>query len=59
MAALIGCSGWSYADSFDKGGWVKLFYPNAQTRKLQYYAQFFDSAEWMPRSMKNFTEILE
>jgi uncharacterized protein YecE (DUF72 family) len=45
MAVLIGCSGWSYADSFDKGGWVKLIYPNAQTKKLQYYAQFFDTAE--------------
>lgn len=41
----IGCSGWSYSDSFDKGGWVKVFYPDAQTRKLQYYAEFFDTAE--------------
>ena len=42
---IIGCSGWSYSDSFDKGGWVKVFYPDAQTKKLPYYAQFFNSAE--------------
>lgn len=41
----IGCSGWSYSDSFYTGGWVKIFYPDAQTKKLQYYAQFFDTAE--------------
>jgi uncharacterized protein YecE (DUF72 family) len=45
LPVLIGCSGWSYSDSFDKGGWVKVFYPDAQTKKLQYYAQFFDTAE--------------
>jgi len=42
---LIGCSGWSYADSVEKGGWTKVFYPNAQTKKLQYYSQFFNTAE--------------
>ena len=42
---IIGCSGWSYSDSFDKGGWVKVFYPDAQTKKLPYYAQFFNTAE--------------
>ncbi|TLX82832.1 MAG: DUF72 domain-containing protein [Thaumarchaeota archaeon] len=45
MPILIGCSGWSYNDSFERGGWVKVFYPDAQTRKLQYYSQFFDTAE--------------
>lgn len=45
MAVQIGCSGWSYADSVDKGGWVKVFYPNANTKKLQYYSQFFNTAE--------------
>ncbi|MFN2434995.1 MAG: DUF72 domain-containing protein [Nitrososphaeraceae archaeon] len=45
MQVLIGCSGWSYADSYEKGGWVKAFYPDAQTKKLQYYAQFFNTAE--------------
>lgn len=45
MSILIGCSGWSYDDSFEKGGWVKTFYPDSQTKKLQYYSQFFDTAE--------------
>jgi len=45
LPILIGCSGWSYNDSFERGGWVKVFYPDAQTRKLQYYSQFFDTAE--------------
>jgi uncharacterized protein YecE (DUF72 family) len=45
LSILIGCSGWSYSDSYEKGGWVKAFYPDAQTKKLQYYSQFFDTAE--------------
>ena len=45
MSVLIGCSGWSYSDSFERGGWVKVFYPDAQTKKLPYYAQFFNTAE--------------
>ena len=45
MAVLVGCSGWSYSDSFERGGWVKLFYPDVQTKKLPYYAQFFNTAE--------------
>jgi uncharacterized protein YecE (DUF72 family) len=45
LAVIIGCSGWSYADSFERGGWVKVFYPDTQTKKLQYYAKLFDTAE--------------
>lgn len=45
MQVLIGSSGWSYSDSFERGGWVKVFYPNAQVKKLPYYAQFFNTAE--------------
>ena len=45
MSVHIGCSGWSYPDSFEKGGWTKVFYPDAQTKKLPYYAQFFSTAE--------------
>lgn len=45
MAVQIGCSGWSYADSVEKGGWIKVFYPNAHTKKLRYYSQFFNTAE--------------
>ncbi len=32
-------------NSFDKGGLVKVFYPDDQTKKLTYYAQFFNTAE--------------
>jgi uncharacterized protein YecE (DUF72 family) len=45
LSILIGCSGWSYSDTFARGGWVDVFYPDAQTKKLQYYAQFFNTAE--------------
>jgi uncharacterized protein YecE (DUF72 family) len=45
LSVHIGCSGWSYSDSFDKEGWTKVFYPDAQTKKLPYYAQFFSTAE--------------
>src|SRR5918994_2473890 len=45
LSVRIGCSGWSYSDSFEEGGWVKVFYPDAQIKKLPYYAQFFDTAE--------------
>jgi len=45
MAVLIGCSGWSYADSVNKGGWTKVFYPDTNTKRLQYYSQFFNTAE--------------
>jgi uncharacterized protein YecE (DUF72 family) len=45
LKILIGCSGWSYADSVENGGWTKVFYPNAQTRRLQYYSQYFNTAE--------------
>jgi uncharacterized protein YecE (DUF72 family) len=45
LSVLIGCLGWSYSDSFERGGWVKVFYPDAQTKKLQHYSQFFNTAE--------------
>jgi hypothetical protein len=45
LSILIGCSGWSYSDSFERGGWIKVFYPDIQTKKLPYYAQFFNTAE--------------
>jgi len=45
LPILIGCSGWSYSDTFERGGWVKVFYPDPQTKKLPYYAQFFNTAE--------------
>ena len=42
---LLGCSGWNYGDTPDKGGWVGIFYPDRSTKRLRYYSQFFDTAE--------------
>ena len=41
----IGCSGWNYGDTSDKGGWVYSFYPDKDIKRLRYYSQFFDTAE--------------
>jgi len=42
---FIGCSGWNYGDTPDKGGWTEVFYPNRETRRLRYYSQYFNTAE--------------
>ena len=42
---LLGCSGWNYADTADKGGWTGVFYPDSNTKRLRYYSQFFNTAE--------------
>ena len=42
---LLGCSGWNYPDTADKGGWTGVFYPNKNTERLRYYSQFFSTAE--------------
>lgn len=42
---FIGCSGWNYSDSSEKGGWRNVFYPDNKTRKLSYYSQFFNTVE--------------
>ena len=42
---FIGCSGWSYNDTQDKGGWLNVFYPDKKTKKLRYYSQFFDTVK--------------
>src|SRR6187431_3718993 len=42
---LIGCSGWSYPDQPEKGGWTKVFYPSTETKRLAYYSQFFNTVE--------------
>jgi hypothetical protein len=31
---LIGCSGWNYDDTPDKGGWTGIFYPDKETRRI-------------------------
>lgn len=45
MSVHIGCSGWSYTDSVQKGGWMKIFYPNTRTKKLQFYSEYFNTVE--------------
>jgi uncharacterized protein YecE (DUF72 family) len=42
---LLGCSGWNYPDSADKGGWTEVFFPDKATKRLRYYSQFFSTAE--------------
>jgi uncharacterized protein YecE (DUF72 family) len=42
---LVGCSGWNYGDTPDKGGWTGVFYPDKDTKRLRYYSQFFNTAE--------------
>ena len=42
---ILGCSGWNYPDTPDKGGWTEIFYPDKETKRLRYYSQFFDTAE--------------
>ncbi len=42
---LLGCSGWNYGDTPDKGGWTGVFYPDKNTKRLRYYFQFFNTAE--------------
>ena len=51
---LIGCSGWSYNDSQDKGGWLNVFYPDKKTKKLRYYSQFFNTVEMDSTFYKEF-----
>jgi uncharacterized protein YecE (DUF72 family) len=42
---LIGCSGWSYPEPSEKGGWTGAFYPDSKTKRLPYYSEFFGTAE--------------
>jgi uncharacterized protein YecE (DUF72 family) len=42
---LLGCSGWNYPDTADKGGWTGVFYHDKDTKRLRYYSQFFNTAE--------------
>jgi uncharacterized protein YecE (DUF72 family) len=42
---LIGCSSWNYGDTPEKGGWVGVFYPSKDTKRLRFYSQFFNTAE--------------
>jgi uncharacterized protein YecE (DUF72 family) len=30
---LLGCSGWNYPDTSDRGGWTGVFYPDKDTKE--------------------------
>jgi len=53
---LVGCSGWSYNDTTEKGGWVGSFYPNKSIKKLPFYSRFFNTAEFDAIYYKKFYE---
>ena len=50
----LGCSGWNYGEIPEKGGWINIFYPDKQTKRLRYYSEFFNTVEMDSTSMKNF-----
>jgi uncharacterized protein YecE (DUF72 family) len=52
----LGCSGWNYGGSPEKGGWLNVFYPDNKTRKLRYYSQFFNAVEMDATFYKRFYE---
>jgi uncharacterized protein YecE (DUF72 family) len=41
----LGCSGWNYGDKPEKGGWLDIFYPTKDTKRLRYYSEFFNTVE--------------
>jgi len=55
---LLGCSGWNYADTADKGGWTRVFYPDSNTKRLRYYSQFFNTAEMDSTFYEKFYTII-
>src|SRR5438270_11545204 len=42
---MLGCSGWNYPESAEKGGWTRVFYTDKDTNRLRYYSQFFNTAQ--------------
>ena len=45
MEYYLGCSGWNYGDTPEKGGWLNIFYPTKDTKRLRYYSEFFNTVE--------------
>ena len=45
MEYYLGCSGWNYEDTPEKGGWLDIFYPTKDTKRLRYYSEFFNTVE--------------
>jgi len=60
---LLGCSGWNYPDTAEKGGWTEVFYPDKDTKRLRYYSQFFNTAEmdstFYEKFYSNMTRVCE
>ena len=50
---LLGCSGWNYPDTADKGGWTGVFYP-----EKNYYSQFFNTPEMESLALEHAMEYL-
>lgn len=45
MNYYFGCSGWKYRYLPEKGGWLGVFYPEKQTKRLRFYSEFFNTLE--------------
>ena len=45
MKYYLGCSGWNYGEIPEKGGWLNIFYPTKETKRLRYYSEFFNTVE--------------
>jgi uncharacterized protein YecE (DUF72 family) len=45
LECYLGCSGWNYGDTPEKGGWLDIFYPTKDTKRLRYYSEFFNTVE--------------
>ena len=59
---FIGCSGWNYGSLPDEdGGWIGVFYPDKETKRLRYYSEFFNTAEMDVKKdvIKDFEGFLE
>jgi uncharacterized protein YecE (DUF72 family) len=37
---LLGCSGWNYGDTYDRGGWVGVFYQDCRNG-FNFYERFY------------------
>ena len=42
---ILGCSGWNYPETPNKGGWTGVFYPEKSTKRLLYYSKIFNTVE--------------
>ncbi len=45
MKYYLGCSGWNYGETPEKGRWLNIFYPTKETKRLRYYSELFSTVE--------------